>query len=353
MNLETKNELEINDITRDIKNESKTIKCEDIGEKWIKNCPKCGKIQNYSDKYKLKRSIDNNSKCGSCRQLLCDKSDFYFRKCPECNNSIEYKSRVSFLQANKKHRKCIKCIGKLNTSSTKLFIQKSKTFHKKKFDYSKSIYKNSSTKVIVECPKHGEFLITPNNHLRGRGCLKCWIEKKPSNKTEFIQKSTKLFKCFYDYSKVKYINCRTKISIICPKHGEFFQIPESHLKGHGCSKCHFEKLSNITISKRQTEFLDYLKIDTRNISIDEFIVDGLKDKTIYEFLGDYWHGNPEKFDGSKFNTLANKTFKELYDYTFWRFNKLKNVGFDIKYIWENDWINYKKGKDSELRIKTM
>lgn len=38
----------------------------------------------------------------------------------------------------------------------------------------------------------------------------------------------------YDYSKVKYVNLLTKVEIICPDHGSFWQVPKSHLAGHGC-----------------------------------------------------------------------------------------------------------------------
>lgn len=43
---------------------------------------------------------------------------------------------------------------------------------------------------------------------------------------------------FYDYSKVIYINSQTKIKIICPIHGEFYQYPLDHEKGYdGCKEC--------------------------------------------------------------------------------------------------------------------
>ena len=41
----------------------------------------------------------------------------------------------------------------------------------------------------------------------------------------------------YDYSKVEYVNSKNKIKIICPIHGEFEQLPHSHLRGSGCPKC--------------------------------------------------------------------------------------------------------------------
>lgn len=56
-------------------------------------------------------------------------------------------------------------------------------------------------------------------------------------KDEFIQKSTEIHNGKYDYSKVNYINTKTKVCIICPKHGEFWQDPYSHSKGHGCPSC--------------------------------------------------------------------------------------------------------------------
>ncbi len=58
---------------------------------------------------------------------------------------------------------------------------------------------------------------------------------------EFIEKANILHHNKYDYSKVKYINNKTKVCIICSKHGEFWQTPNSHLMNHGCPKCSIEK----------------------------------------------------------------------------------------------------------------
>ena len=41
----------------------------------------------------------------------------------------------------------------------------------------------------------------------------------------------------YDYSKVNYVNNHTLVTIICPKHGEFLQTPQAHLSRKGCAKC--------------------------------------------------------------------------------------------------------------------
>ena len=54
---------------------------------------------------------------------------------------------------------------------------------------------------------------------------------------EFIQKAQAIHGDKYDYSKVEYINHSTKVCILCPKHGEFWQIPYKHLHGQGCKEC--------------------------------------------------------------------------------------------------------------------
>lgn len=41
----------------------------------------------------------------------------------------------------------------------------------------------------------------------------------------------------YDYTFVVYQNANTKIQIVCPHHGSFWQRPNDHLRGFGCSKC--------------------------------------------------------------------------------------------------------------------
>lgn len=59
---------------------------------------------------------------------------------------------------------------------------------------------------------------------------------------------------FYDYSQVNYINQTTKVKIICPLHGEFYQFPFDHAKGHsGCIQCSVLKTKNTNIKKYGTE----------------------------------------------------------------------------------------------------
>lgn len=133
--------------------------------------------------------------------------------------------------------------------NTDRFIEKAKGVHGARYDYSKVEYVNAKTKVCIICTEHGEFWQTPNHHLIGCGCPKCGIDKikmkNSSNKEEFIKKARKVHGDKYDYSKVSYVNEKTKVNIICKKHGVFEQIPWSHLKGANCPNCANEKISNV------------------------------------------------------------------------------------------------------------
>lgn len=56
------------------------------------------------------------------------------------------------------------------------FIRDSNAIHNNKFDYSLVEWRNTHTHVLVTCPIHGPFSVTPHNHLAGWGCPICKIE---------------------------------------------------------------------------------------------------------------------------------------------------------------------------------
>lgn len=104
------------------------------------------------------------------------------------------------------------------------------------YDYSLVEYDGVYNKVKIICKEHGVFSKTPNQLLKGRGCNKCCINGHLDT-NEFIRRANEVHKNRYDYSKSKYFNSRCKITIICKKHGEFKQLCNNHLRGHGCNKC--------------------------------------------------------------------------------------------------------------------
>ena len=158
------------------------------------------------------------------------------------------------------------------------FIIDANLKHNHKYDYSKTEYVNSKTKVCIICPEHGEFWQTPSNHLNGDGCPKCHYvklhEKFKKTTNNFIKKAKEIHGDRYDYSKVEYVNNSTKVCIVCPEHGEFWQTPIEHLKGCGCNKCAIVKKQEKFSSNNQ-EFIkkaieihgdkyDYSKVEYKN-----------------------------------------------------------------------------------------
>lgn len=125
--------------------------------------------------------------------------------------------------------------------TTEEFIRRAKKVHGDKYDYSDVDYINSKTKVKIVCIEHGSFFQQPNKHLTGDGCIQCGHLKSSNAKRKtvetFINEANKAHNFFYDYSLSKYINTHLKITIICPKHGQFLQSPANHLRGIGCMEC--------------------------------------------------------------------------------------------------------------------
>ena len=130
------------------------------------------------------------------------------------------------------------------------FIEKSIAVHGNKYDYSKVAYINAKTKITIGCKEHGDFDQTPSNHLCGYNCQKCANNEKMTTE-EYVKRAPIAHEGKYDYSNVNYVNADTKITIVCKEHGEFEQIPDFHLNRKcGCPKC----ADNVTLTT--PEFID-------------------------------------------------------------------------------------------------
>lgn len=227
------------------------------------------------------------------------------------------------------------------------FCNKANKIHDYKYDYSKVDYINNHIAVNINCPLHGQFMQTPKVHLVTKGCPSCAIQrikhKLSKNTTIFISQATIIHNHLYDYSKVDYINANTKVLIKCNSHGIFSQQPIKHLCGQGCPKC-----SHI-ISQVEIDWLDSLNILRKyrhvylNVNGRKYIADAYipEINTIYEFYGDYWHGNPTIFSSNEVNMVNKKTFGKLYQDTIDREKRLLDAGYKIVSIWENDFLSMK------------
>ena len=222
---------------------------------------------------------------------------------------------------------CIDCVNK-RPHNKETFIKKSRQIHGDKYDYSKVEYVNNKTKVCIICPEHGEFWQKPEKHMnQGHGCPKCGGTGKLTQK-EFIDKCKIIHHFKYDYSKVDYINTETKVCIICPEHGEFWQTPHSHLQGQGCPYCNESKLEkeinlflteNDLVFKRQKTF-EWLK-DKSNLYLDFYLPDyniAIECQGIQHFKPIEYFGGIEMFqrqqylDYLKYHLCADHNIKIFY-----------------------------------------
>jgi len=161
------------------------------------------------------------------------------------------------------------------------FVDDAKKIHDNKYDYSNSDYKNAKTNIKIICPEHGEFEQRPDNHLAGKGCKKCGIEKLTKlfkkDVNDFINKSNHIHNNKYNYDKVEYKNDATKVCIICPEHGSFYQSPNKHLLGRGCPLCKTKNTIETKMKKYSQYFLDKSK-DLHNSKYDYSKSDYIKAK---------------------------------------------------------------------------
>lgn len=224
------------------------------------------------------------------------------------------------------------------------FIGKAMATHGNRFDYSKAEYKRHDVDVIIICSTHGEFLQPPSSHLNNDGCAECSYEQKSKaymlSQDEVIARLNIIHDYKYDYSKLSYDGIIYKIEIICPKHGSFWQRAGHHLEGGGCPIC-----AKSGASKSEIKWLNYIGIPEEHrqahliVQGRHYFADGFDPitNTVYEFYGDYWHGNLEVFEPNAMNKKKGKTFKQLYDATVARENLLEQAGFKIISIWEKSW----------------
>lgn len=328
------------------------ITCKEHGdfEKKISNhttkkqgCPFCSYVKSSK--------IQSNTKDGFIQKAIQIHGNKYDYSLVEYNGSqtnikIICKTHGVFEQTPSNHYKqnCPKC-SKISKHTLETFIEKANQIHDHKYDYSNVIFNDCNTSIQILCHEHGCFLQKPKDHINGNGCYKCCGKIK--NTEDFIEKACKRHNNLYDYSKTQYKNARDKIYITCKIHGDFLQSPNDHLNGCGCQKCglgNFSKKSiewlneimmkeNIFIQHAENVGEKIIEINDKKYKCDGYCNDT---NTIYEFYGDIWHGNPDKFNRDCINPLNKKTFGELYDETTLREKILKDNGYNLITIWESN-----------------
>lgn len=221
-------------------------------------CPRCKKEQERDDFIRC-ANIKHNNKYDYSKVDYVNKTEKITIICP---------IHGDFKVAPKDHLKgvgCQKCsldsMRNKKRKSQQEFIEQCYHKHGDVYDYSSIVYKGVNEHINVICKKHGEFKILAGNFLSGQGCVKCSNEKMSQDRLmkidEFTQKARLVHGDVYDYSKVDIKKRCSKVTIICPVHGEFNQRYSSHLEGVGCPKCkmsHLERDIKMYLDKNNIKY---------------------------------------------------------------------------------------------------
>lgn len=155
------------------------------------------------------------------------------------------------------------------------------------------------------------------------------MSKNALTTAEFIRRARAIHGNKYDYSKVVYINSRTKVCIICKEHGEFWQTPAKHLQCHGCPKCNRSHLEEEIASLLTENNIEYIEQYS-----DSFLKNGKGLQKLDFYLPKYKIAiecqGEQHFTGVFY--IKNKTFKQTFERDYRKYYKCKNQGIKILYF---------------------
>lgn len=245
---------------------------------------------------------------------------------------------------------CPMCYG-TKKRTTLEFIKLSNEIHKYLYGYLKVLYVDANIHVIITCKIHGDFDQRPSNHLNGQGCPYClnYIVHSGYNleamHPELIPEwdITNLLpmKNYFPKSgkKVKWV-C---LKIYNERHEWEATINSRTVMHAGCPHCR----RSINYSKAQIKWLNAIENDEcltikHALSGGEYYIQGVgyvdgyceETNTVYEYHGDYWHGNPLVYDKNVINPTTKKTYGELFQKTIIRDKKIRELGYNLIVTWE-------------------
>lgn len=236
---------------------------------------------------------------------------------------------------------CIKCgqrrckESQLDTCENFLKETHEKFSGKYSYPFLDTEYKGGSSVITIECPEHGCFTQSAVVHKSSTyGCAKCAHNEggltRQLGPEDIITRSTEVHNGYYSYEKVDlsdYKNSEHRITVTCPKHGDFETSVKCHIRGCGfCPRC-----SN-TGSSGERELVEYIEeVYQGEIRLhDRQILEGKEIDIVlpelnlaFEYNGIYWH-REEKI-GRKAH--QDKTMR------------CRELGIKLIHINEYDWLN--------------
>ncbi len=304
------------------------------------SCSKCSGKFRYDTKTFITTAIKIHGK------NEYDYSDVVYKN-SQTKVKLTHKCGFAFYQIPASHlvgKGCKKCGQKKSNDirskkASDEFISKSIVKHGDKYDYSKSVYVNNRTKVIIGCRVHGDFEQTPDAHCgeQAQGCYECSLSSRVEGRLikedEFITRATAIHKGKYTYVNLGYTRLDEKVTITCPKHGDFTQRARDHVYGKGCQKC------AMNLSKAEVEIGDF--IESLGVKVERGVKGMIQDNQELDIvLPD--HNLAIEFNGLYWHTEEKGKFS---DYHKGKTDWCNKIGYRLIHIWEDD---YRERKDKIL-----
>jgi len=247
---------------------------------------------------------------------------------------ITYSCRIHDIEYTKEARQLLKgyCCRKCGTQDRKqtlidryrpIFFELAPKLHNGYYTYNNVDYQGETVRVMITCPKHGDFPQKPYKHLgnkeKGRdpqGCNICGDErahdKQRGTTRDFIIDAKKTHDFIvdakakhrtyhYNYDSVIYVNCDTPVDIYCNIHNKMFkQTPYTHLSGSGCIDCGIKKRSTQKIEAASNKFWEKANQDEQfDFSKFKYIKNIEKSTIICRKCGEDFQSSPNNYRGRK------------------------------------------------------
>ena len=134
--------------------------------------------QVHNDKYDYSQTVYVNTR--NKVTIICPEHGAFEQRadshllgngCPECSKVWSDEHKQNLQKSSRKSR----------GMTTEEWVEKARSVHGNKYDYSQTVYKNQRTNVKIICPKHGLFEQKADSHIRGFGCKLCGYESENHN----------------------------------------------------------------------------------------------------------------------------------------------------------------------------
>jgi len=300
-------------------------------------CPKCsGKLPITNEIYDIRLIGRNISRL----EDIINANTPINHQCMMCNHI--WRTRPSDIMG--KHKSgCPQCSGKLPITNESYDIQLLNRDITRLEDV-----KNNYTPIKHQCNICSHIWKAKTNDVTSihkTGCAKCSGKLPITNEIYDIRLIGR------NITRVEHVkNNHTPINHNCNICNHIWKAAPNSVTSSktGCPKC--SKL----ISKPEIEWLDSLNIPNDpehrqvvlKIGKNKFKADGYDSitNTVYEFNGDFWHGNPKIFNPNDINPRTYKTYGTLYEETLQRRQLILDAGYHLVEIWESDWILKQKDR---------